>query len=266
MNPRLLAVLVIVAGAAVSASLDEARGVQQPVFRSGADLVRFDVRVTDASGRPLRDLRPEEIGIVEDGQPRPILLFHHVDEPAGTYAEAAMRAVSAEVSSNRGAPRGHLYLIVFDQQHITAGNEQAARRAAEAFIKTRVRPSDRIAIVGVPGPGPQLGFTADRTRAAAELLKVRGSLERIVTTPAGTVSIQEAYEAAAGHEEVSPAHPGRHSRDITGDVGAAPAGTEGVALDRRLSRLQEDPSVMRRVLQENAPNRVAAADADPRDP
>ena len=57
-------------------------------------------------------------------------------------------------------------LLVFDQRHITAGNEQVARRAAEAFLKARVRPSDRVAVIGIPGPGPQLGFTADRTRAA----------------------------------------------------------------------------------------------------
>src|SRR5260370_39926808 len=172
MNMRLLALLVVIASGAPQTPLDTARGRQQPVFRSGADLVRFDVCVTDASGRPLRDLRPEEREIVEDGRPRPILLFQHIDEPAGTYAEAALRSVSAEVSTDRGAPRGHLYLLVFDQQHIAPGNEQIARRAAEAFIKARVRPSDRIAIVGVPGPGPLLGFTADRTRAAAELLKV----------------------------------------------------------------------------------------------
>ena len=262
---RLLALLVVIASGAPQTPLDTARGWQQPVFRSGADLVRFDVRVTDASGRPLRDLRPEEIEIVEDGQPRPILLFQHIDEPAGTYAEAALRSVSAEVSSNRGAPRGHLYLLVFDQQHIAPGNEQIARHAAEAFIKSRVRPSDRIAIVGVPGPGPQLGFTADRTRAAAELLKVRGSLERIVTSPAGKLSVHEAYEAASGNDIVISGILTRQSVDLSGDVGATRTGTEGVALDRAFRRMQEDPSVMRRVIQENARNIVAHADADARD-
>src|SRR5207253_5511925 len=101
-----------------------------------------------------------------------------------------------------------------------------------AFIKARVRPSDRIAIVGVPGPGPQMGFTSDRTRAAAELLKVRGSLERIVSTPGGKFSIQEAYEAAAGNDAVISGILTRQSSDLTGDIGAAPAGTEGRAVDR----------------------------------
>jgi VWFA-related protein len=257
MNKRLLTLLVVIAGTAASA--------QQTVFRSGADLVRFDVRVTDASGRPLQDLRPEELEIIEEGRPRPLLLFQHIDEPAGTYAEAALRSVSAEVSSNRGAPRGHLYLLVFDQQHITAGNEQVARRAAEAFIKSRVRPSDRVAIVGVPGPGPQLGFTADRTRAAAELLKVRGSLERIVTTPAGTFSIHEAYEAASGNDTVISGILARQSGDISTDVGAAQTPPQGAAVARSRSRMQEEPAGMYRVVLENARNIVAHADADARD-
>ena len=79
--------------------------------------------------------------------------------------DAALRAVTAQVSSNEAFPRGHQYILIFDQQHITPGNEQRARMAAEQFIRRQVRPSDRVALFGVPGPGPQLGFTADKMRA-----------------------------------------------------------------------------------------------------
>jgi VWFA-related protein len=250
---------------AVAASVALSAAPQQPVFRSGADLVRFDVRVTDASGRPIRDLRPDEFEIVEDGAPRPILLFQHIDEPSGTYAEAALRSVSAEVSSNRGAPRGHLYILIFDQAHIAAGNEQIARHAAEAFIKARVRPSDRVAIVGIPGPGPLLGFTSDRTRAAAELLKVRGTFERIVSSPAGKFSIHEAYEAASGNDAVITNIMGRQTADLSGDVGAAQTKAEGASVDRAAAKMQEVPSSVHRVIQENARTIVAHADADTRD-
>src|SRR5262249_48509369 len=236
-----------------------------PVFRSGTDLVRFDVRVTDAGGRPVKDLRPDEIEIVEDGASRPILLFHHFEEPAEAYAEAALRAVSAEVSSNRGSPRGHLYLIVFDQRHITTGNEQVARRAAEAFLKTAVRPSDRVAVIGIPGPGPQLGFTADRTRVMSELVKVQGSLQRTVDSPAGRYSIQEAYEVAAGNDAVVAAILSRQTGDITADVGASPAGMGGVTIDRAALKAQEDPGAMRKVILENARTIVDRSDGDARD-
>ena len=133
MPARLAATIVGLAAAGLAASQP------QPVFRSGAELVRFDVRVTDASGRPIADLRPDEIEIVDNGQVLKPLLFQHIEEPAGEYSEAALRSVSAQVSSNRGAPRGHLYLLVFDQSHLSPGNEPIVRRAAERFIRQHAR-------------------------------------------------------------------------------------------------------------------------------
>jgi VWFA-related protein len=252
---------VLVAGV-VSAGPQTAR---QPVFRSGTDVVRFDVRVTDGSGRPITDLRPDELEIVEDGKPLSLLLFQHIEEPAGMYAEAALRAVSAEVTSNRGVPRGHLYLLVFDQAHISPGNEQTARRAAEAFVKTRVRPSDRIAVIGIPGPGPELGFTADRTRAIAELVKVHGDLERNVKSAVGSISLEEAYEIVGGSDRVVADVMTRQSTDLTADVGAAiSSGSSGIT-DRATARQGEDPSVTRKIILENARTVVAQADATSRD-
>jgi VWFA-related protein len=251
--------------ALLAAVLAAASQSAQPVFRSGADLVRFDVRVTDGSGRPITDLRQDEIEIVEGGNARPILLFQHLAEPPGMYAEAALRSVSAEVSSNAGAPRGHLYILVFDQSHIAPGNEQISRRAAEAFVRNRVRPSDRIAVVGVPGPGPELGFTADRTRAIAELAKVHGDLQRSVKSAAGDLSVHEAYEIAAGNDKVVADVLVRQSSDLSADVGAAAsAGMSGIS-DRARGRQSEDPAVMRKVILENARTIVAQADAAARD-
>jgi VWFA-related protein len=234
----------------------------RPVFRTGTDVVRFDVRVTDAAGRPIPDLSADELEIREGGDVLPILLFQHVQEPAGTYVEAAARAVAAEVSSNAGAPRGHLYILVFDQHHITPGNEQPARRAAESFIRQRVRPTDRIAIFGIPGPGPQLNFTADRSRALTEITSVRGSLERTVATPLGTMSVQEAYEIARGNDRVLADVATRMNAGPAGDLGT-PGGSGAVA-SRAIVAGTENPAVFRRLVQENARTVVAQADADAR--
>jgi VWFA-related protein len=252
-----LAVLVSMAASASMAG--------QTVFRSGTDLVRFDVRVTDGSGRPISDLRPDELRITEDGQVLPLLLFQHIEEPAGSYADAALRAVSAEVSTNRGAPRGHLYLLVFDQSHIAPGNEQSARQAAETFIRTRVRPSDRIAVFGLPGPGPQISFTADRARAIAELAKVRGALERQVTSAAGNLSLQEAYEVAAGDDRVTTEIAVRQSLDATTDVGGSADPQAARFANRATSRQADDPAAVRHAIQENARTIVAQADSASRD-
>ena len=127
---------------------------QTPVFTSGLDLVRMDVRIVGDDGRPLKDVRRDEIEVVDEGTERPILLFQHVEQPDGTYADAALRTIAAEVSTNQGAPRGNLYILAFDQAHIAAGTEQRARRAAAQFLRTRVGPGDRVALYALPGPGP----------------------------------------------------------------------------------------------------------------
>ncbi|HEV3139180.1 MAG TPA: hypothetical protein VGY57_01620, partial [Vicinamibacterales bacterium] len=156
-----------------------------PVFRSGVDLVRVDIRVTDDEGRPIADLRPDEVRITEDGTERPILLFQHVEPPRGSYAEAALRSIAGQISTNQGSPRGHVYVLVFDEVHILPGHEQRARLAAERFLRTRVQPGDRVALYALPGPGPQIEFTADVARVLRGLKSVRGTGEDSSNTALG---------------------------------------------------------------------------------
>ncbi|NQW04636.1 MAG: VWA domain-containing protein [Acidobacteria bacterium] len=235
----------------------------QITFKTGVDLIRFDVRVTDSAGRPITDLRPDEIVISESGTVMPTLLFQRVTEPSDTYVEAARRAVTAEVSSNEAFPRGHLYILVFDQQHITAGNEQRARIAAEQFIRTRVRPSDRVAVYAVPGPGPQLGFTADRARAIAELSSIRGSYQRVVTTPFGRLGLYEAHRIVEGDEKLIVDTLERltveGSADLLGLAAAAGNTGRGGGVGTA-----EDGAMVRRLLVENARVVVQQSDAESR--
>lgn len=232
----------------------------QLTFRSGIDLVRMDIRVVDAAGRPITDLRQDEVVITEAGANRPALLFQRVTEPAEAFVDAATRAVTAEVSSNEGFPRGHLYLLVFDQAHITAGNEQRARLAAEQFIRRHVRPSDRVALFAIPGPGPQIGFTADRVRVIEELIRVRGSYQRVVSTPFGTMPIYDAHRLAQGDERLMMDTIKRLTTEGGGDMlgvsaNATVGGRGGAA---------EDFGVAKRLLLENARSIINTTDAESR--
>jgi VWFA-related protein len=173
-----------------------------PSFSAGVELVRLDVRVTDADGRPVRDLKQNEIEVIEDGLNRPVVLFQHIEEPAGSYADVASHTIAGEVSTNRGAARGHLYVLVFDQQHITPGNEQRARLAAQRFVRTRLKPGDRVAVHAIPGPGPQLGFTADASRAIRELERVRGLAETQQVGVLGTMTMYEAFQITRGDQVI----------------------------------------------------------------
>lgn len=229
-------------------------------FKSGVDLVRFDVRVVDRAGKPITDLRPDEIQIVEQGAALPVVLFQRVSEPSGSYVEDAIRATGAEVSSNDAFPRGHLYILIFDQTHITAGNEQRARMAAEQFIRRRVRPNDRVALYGVPGPGPQLGFTADKLRAIQELSNIRGSYERTVQSPLGTMGVYDAHRIAQGDD--------RLIVDTLARINAE-AGTDVIAflanpLSTTPGGAESSDQTLRRILIENARTIVSQTDSQSR--
>jgi VWFA-related protein len=172
----------------------------QPTFRAGVELVRLDVQVTDDDGRPLKDLRQDEIEIVENGERRPVVLFQHIEEPDEPPIEVARHTIAGEVSTNHGAARGHLYVIVFDQQHLAPGNEQRARQAARRFVQTRIRPGDRVALHALPGPGPQIGFTADVRRIGNALDQIHGTAETNVMSALGGMTRQEAFELLRGNE------------------------------------------------------------------
>ncbi len=234
---------------------------QTTTFRSGVDLVRFDVRVVDATGKPITDLRPEEITITEDGVKRPVVLFQRVTEPAGSYVDEAIRATTSEVSSNTAFPRGHLYILIFDQEHITPGNEQRARVAAEEFIRRRVRPSDRVALFAVPGPGPQIGFTGNKQRAINELVSIRGTYQRV---PAGAFNIPryEAHRIVQGDEKLIADTLERLAKDGTADL--LGAGTGGGTGTGGGAPGAEDGRMVRRLLVENARTIVNQSDAESR--
>ena len=107
-----------------------------------------------------------------------------------------------------------------------------SRARGRDFIKSRVRPSDRVAVIGIPGPGPELGFTADRTRAIAELAKVHADLERQVKSAGGNLSVHEAYEITDGNDKVIADVMTRQSADLTADVGAAASAGMAGTVDR----------------------------------
>ena len=202
-GPRIrtfVGVVSVVSAVAAGAATLAAQDPQAPVFKAGVELVRLDVRVTDAQGQPIRDLRPDEVEVVESGATRPVVFFQHVEEPAESYVEVASHTVAGEVSTNQGAARGHLYVIVFDQIHISPGGEQRAKIAIDRFLATRVRRGDRVALYALPGPGPQIGFTSDVRRLIGELPKVRGTGDPNAIGAMGTMSMYEAYQVLARNE------------------------------------------------------------------
>jgi VWFA-related protein len=259
MNRHRWLALVGLLSSAPAYAQSSAPAAQLPVFRSGVDLVRLDIRVTDEAGRPVADLRPDEVRIEEGGTPRPVVLFQHVEAPRTTYTEAAQRTISAQVSTNQGAPHGHVYVLVFDESHILPGHELRARLAAERFLRASVRPGDRVALYALPGPGPQIEFTGDVSRVLHQLTAVRGVGEETGVSTLGTMRTYEAYEIARGNQVILERQVNLLAQNRLGsDVRTAGSNRSSAAAD------YEDPAAVRRTLLEDARSFVARADGDSR--
>src|SRR5262245_27045338 len=109
MRIRIVSLLVVVWAGLLPLAQDQG---ERPVFRTGVNLVRPDVRVVDAAGQPIPDLKAEEIDVTEGGVKRPLLLFQRVSGPSRSYVEQAQRTIASDVSTNQGAPQGQLFVLV----------------------------------------------------------------------------------------------------------------------------------------------------------
>ena len=101
------------------------------------------------------------------------------------------------VSTNEGVRRGRIIVIVVDQGNIRPGVGRHALHAADRLMDA-LNPQDQVALVTMPGGGPQVDLTNDHAR-------VRDALKRIVgraqyAGPRLSLSQAQAMEDNRGYE------------------------------------------------------------------
>ena len=145
---------------------------QDPQFRSGVDVARFDVVVLDKARHPVAGLTAQDFRVTEDGRPLRIAGFEAVTIPAGPAAAATTVPAAADlrietVTNHRSVP-GRLVTIVIDRSVSYEQPIVTARRIANAAIDA-LGPNDLAAVVftsGIAGNRLQ-GLTANRARLRA---------------------------------------------------------------------------------------------------
>jgi Ca-activated chloride channel family protein len=160
-------VLGLVAGLALiwpdGAGLQADEDHGSPQFTSSVNLVEVYASVVDGSGQPVRDLRPEDFEVLEDGEPQKVSAFTAGDFPL-TVALAVDRSFSMA-----GRPLA------------------SAKSASRAFLQA-LRPADEAVVVGI---GSQVSVLAHaRTSRAAQLAAVDA------LSAWGTTSLHDAIIAA----------------------------------------------------------------------
>src|ERR671916_662205 len=93
-------VLLLALGGTLSSAQSSAPQSQQPVFRTGVDLLTLDATVVDRDGRQITALKPAEFIIEIDGKPRPVISAEYVklvdDTPIPTGARPAAPVAASD--------------------------------------------------------------------------------------------------------------------------------------------------------------------------
>ncbi len=137
---RVLVVLVL-ALAAVSLGAQN-----QPTFRAGANYVRVDMYAT-RDGKPIEDLKVDEIDILEDGVLQKIEAFEHVKvrtAPQESRIEPTGITQSREMAGN---PRARVFVIFMDTYHTQIEGSATMRQPLINLVDRLLGPDDFVALM-----------------------------------------------------------------------------------------------------------------------
>lgn len=171
---RCLRVLLL-AGALILPTIAQQPAPQQPV-KIRTNEVLLDVLVHDKKGRPVFDLKPEEIEVYEDGVKQSIARFTAVGAPAAEAKKAGAPSAGDEASGAPENAQQQLNLVTLLIDHLPAVRVQPVRDAALNFLDNSI--TDKM-LVRVMVIGKRLYVIEQFTNDKA---KLRKAIERATST------------------------------------------------------------------------------------
>ena len=153
------------------------QGQQPPVFRSGAELVRVDVTVLDNHGKPVRDLRAEDLVVEEDGVPQKIQSFELLELAPSSAADGRNLEITSRYQADQELAREdvRVFLVFWDDFHIPPQfQSQLLRNALIRFLRTMLAPTDLVAIMDPWTPMGDLEWTRRPGELWTKALALRG--------------------------------------------------------------------------------------------
>ena len=139
-------------GAAQQAPSDAQAGQPPLTFRVEANFVEVDAFVSDASGKPITDLRPGDFQLLEDGKPQMVSAFAYVNIPIARAERPLFSptAIEPDVDTNVGMD-GRIYLFVLDDLHVDLTRGPRVKEALRRFFERNFGANDLAAVVFTGG-------------------------------------------------------------------------------------------------------------------
>jgi hypothetical protein len=155
-----IAASLVAAGVlAVSAGATAAQKPPQPA-PTEAQLAAIEFRALVADGRPLADLRLEDVELKVDGRPRTPKSLVFVQPGSGEAAEPGADVPPPFATNTTIRARRDTVFVVEDDS-IAANMAQAVKDAIQQFVG-HLAPPDRVGLITIPRGGLNVGLTSDR--------------------------------------------------------------------------------------------------------
>jgi VWFA-related protein len=149
-----------------------------PVFRSGVEIVRLDVSVLDKQRMPVRGLAAADFTVLEDGKPRPVVVFSAIDLADVVTERPAkwMREVTPDVATNRLDDR-RIVVLVLDDATLPPDPAmvETTKRIGRQVIEG-LGPGDLLSVVYTADNRRPQDFTTDRAKLSAAVERITGGI------------------------------------------------------------------------------------------
>ena len=147
------------------------------VVKISTNLVQIDVTVTDAKGKPITDLRPNEIEIYENGEKQKLSNFSFVSSVKEINEQgkpAGNTGVPIPTQRLRPEQIRRTIALVVDDLSLSFESAYQTRRALKKFVDEQMQDGDLVAIVRTgAGIGALQQFTGDKRMLYAAIEKVK---------------------------------------------------------------------------------------------
>ncbi len=146
------------------------------VVRISTSLIQLDMIVTDKNGKPIPDIRPDEIELFENGRKKKVTNFSFV--PGTRYQEKPDDASKGKLVKQPVLPGSPVRLesvkrtvaIVVDDLLMSWSSSVWAKDALKKFVRDELQEGDLVAIIRTAGAsGVVQQFTTDRQRLLASI-------------------------------------------------------------------------------------------------
>ncbi len=201
---------------------------EEDVVRITTNLVQVDAIITDRDGRVVKDLKPEEMQISEDGKPQKITNFSYIVTEAPAATTAAVKPPppdknSPPVPTTRLKPEDirRTIAIVVDDLGLSFESTYYVRRSLKKFVDEQMQTGDLVAIIRTSGGmGALQQFTSDKRQLYAAIERVKW--------------------VAAGRGGIGAFAPLSGSAPSAGTPGASPGGDDPSTIPEDVDRFRED--------------------------